>query len=115
MLIHAPLLVRVITGNFARAITLYPFVFIRNKTDQDNPVLLNHENIHLRQQRELFILPFYLCYLLEYTIGRCKGKTHFQAYRHISFEQEAYAHEQDVEYLKRRKRLAFRKYMKSLA
>lgn len=111
MFIHAPRLVRVITANFARAITLYPFVFVSSKADQDNPVLVNHENIHLRQQRELLVIPFYLCYLLEYGIGRLKGKSHFQAYRQISFEQEAYAHEGDFKYLKTRKRFAFRKYM----
>ncbi|WPP48874.1 hypothetical protein [Catalinimonas niigatensis] len=112
MIIHAPRFVRVITGNFARAITLYPFVFVREKKDKRDKVLVNHENIHLRQQQELLLIPFYLWYLLEYFVGRMKGYNHFQAYRQISFEQEAYAHEGNLTYLKQRKFLAFRKYVK---
>ncbi|MDF9799836.1 hypothetical protein OKW21_005099 [Catalinimonas alkaloidigena] len=110
MVIHAPQLLQVITGNFARAITLYPFVFVRHERDRNDPILLNHERIHLRQQRELLVFPFYLCYLLEYGIGRLKGRTHRQAYEQISFEREAHIHERDFTYLKKRKLMAFRNY-----
>jgi len=41
------------------AITLWPFVFIRDHGDE---VTINHEKIHLRQQVELLILGFYLLY-----------------------------------------------------
>jgi len=110
MLVYAPLLVRVVTANFARAITLYPFVLIRRKEDKHNQRLLNHERIHLKQQKELWVLPFYICYLWEYLKGRLSGKNHYQAYRNISFEKEAFGNENDSEYLSRRKRLAFRRY-----
>lgn len=112
MIIHAPRFMRLITGNFARAITLYPFVFVRQKRDRDDPVLLNHEKIHLRQQRELLLIPFYVCYLLEYGIGRMKGRNHRQAYEEISFEREAYTHERNFAYLQQRKFMAFIKYCK---
>jgi hypothetical protein len=101
--VHAPGLVKFITGNFAQAITLFPFVFVRNKTALLDPVLLNHERIHLRQQAELLVLPFYLFYLLEYLLGRLRGQDHLTAYLRISFEREAFAHEVDMHYLQRRK------------
>ena len=47
-------------------ITLYPFVFLKTKTMKHDTVLLNHEKIHLKQQLELLILPFYLWYVLEF-------------------------------------------------
>ncbi|MFP4090437.1 MAG: hypothetical protein ACLFT3_09035 [Cyclobacteriaceae bacterium] len=113
MFVYAPQLVRIITGNFARAIALYPFVFVSRKEELHDPVLVNHEKIHLRQQRELLVLPFYFCYLLEYLRGRLKRLNHYEAYRQISFEQEAFAKERDLEYLKERQWGAFRKYLSS--
>ena len=100
------------TGGFARAITLYPLVLVSNASDLHDPVLVNHEKIHLRQQRELLVLPFYLLYLMEYGIGRRRGMSHYDAYQQISFEREAFIHERDPGYLKKRKWGAFRKYMK---
>jgi len=113
MIVHAPWLVKVITGNFAKAITLYPFILIRNKEDVNNPILINHEKIHLRQQQELLIIIFYLWYLVDYVAGRTSGMSHYQAYRHIIFEQEAFDNETNLQYLKNRKRGAYRSYMSS--
>lgn len=100
-------LVKIMTGGFARAITLYPFVFVSKKADLHDPVLVNHEKIHLRQQQELLVLPFYVLYLAEYGRGRLKGLSHHEAYRQISFEREAFAHERDMKYLENRKRKAY--------
>jgi len=113
MFIVSQTLVRIITGNFARAITLYPFVLVRSKSDLEDPLLVNHEKIHLRQQRELLVLPFYSWYLVEYVVGRLKGLSHYRAYRQISFEREAFANERDADYLKKRKWGAFINYLKS--
>ena len=33
-----------------RAITLYPFIFVRNDSDKLDKELINHERIHLRQK-----------------------------------------------------------------
>ncbi len=90
-----------------RAIALFPFILARKGVI--HPVLLQHERIHLAQQLELLILPFYLLYLLEYVGHRITGKDHMQAYLAISFEQEAYRHENDPEYLKQRPFWAFLK------
>ncbi len=84
---------------------LFPFVLVR----QPNPdaVLLNHERIHLRQQLELLLLPFYIWYLIEYGLGRLRGLNHYAAYRNIRFEREAFAQETDLAYLKKRRWWAF--------
>lgn len=107
MILYIPHLVKYITFNFARAITLYPFILLGFRQDEKNQRLLNHEKIHLRQQKELLVVPFYLWYLLEYLIGRIKGKGHYQAYRNIIFEREAYTYEADYNYLLQRSAFAF--------
>ncbi|GAB3889684.1 hypothetical protein [Spirosoma agri] len=88
---------------------LFPFILVR----KPNPglVLINHERIHLRQQAELGIVPFYLWYILEYLIRRLYFRTHYAAYRNISFEREAFANEMDLNYLKKRSVWAFWPYM----
>jgi hypothetical protein len=93
-------------------ITLYPFIFIKNPEDKKNSVLINHEKIHLKQQLELLIIFFYLAYVIEYYYHLIKLKNGHQAYLAISFEREAFAHELDLEYLKKRKVWGFWKYLK---
>ncbi|WP_294243064.1 hypothetical protein [uncultured Chryseobacterium sp.] len=92
-------------------ITLFPFIFIRNPEDKKNPVLINHEKIHLRQQAELLVIFFYLLYLGEYYFWLIRLKNGYAAYRRISFEREAYAHEHDMDYLSGRKLWGFRRYL----
>ncbi len=90
-----------------RAMALFPFILARRGVL--HPVLLQHERIHLAQQLELLIIPFYVWYLLEYSWHRLNGKSHLQAYFQISFEQEAYRHETDEDYLTNRPLWAFLK------
>lgn len=92
--------------------TLYPFIFLRFATDKKNVVFVNHERIHLQQQLELLILPFYLWYFIEFFFRYLKYKNFDLAYRNISFEREAYAQEKNVEYLKSRKFWGFLKYVR---
>lgn len=94
-----------------RGITLYPFIFIKNKTDSEDLTFINHEKIHLRQQIEFLILPFYIWYGIEYLIRRAQYKNKIIAYRNISFEREAYQNEADLNYLKKRSFWRFLKYM----
>lgn len=71
--------------------------------------LINHERIHTAQMRELLYLPFYVIYVLEWLFRLLlKGN----AYHSISFEREAYSHEGNMQYLAKRKRYAWVKYMK---
>ena len=102
MLIVNKKLVKLITLDFASAITLWPFILLRSRSSLNDAVLLNHERIHLRQQAEMLLIFFYVLYLIEYVMGRLKGKAHYQSYREISFEREAFNHESDLEYLNKR-------------
>jgi hypothetical protein len=92
-------------------LTAYPFVFIKNQRDKTNTFFLNHERIHLRQQLELLILPFFIWYTLEYLIRLMQYRKKKQAYRNISFEREAYINETDLDYLENRKTFSFFKYL----
>ncbi|MFK8283484.1 hypothetical protein [Capnocytophaga canis] len=90
-----------------RAITLYPFIFVRERTDNDNAVLINHERIHLRQQAELLVVFFYLWYLLDFLWKYAKYRNWEKAYYNVIFEREAYGNESDLQYLENRKRFTF--------
>ncbi|MFJ1490512.1 hypothetical protein [Capnocytophaga canis] len=83
-----------------RAITLYPFIFVRERTNKDNAVLINHERIHLRQQKELLVIFFYLWYALDFLWKYAKYRNWDKAYRSIIFEREAYNNEKNPNYLK---------------
>lgn len=72
---------------------------------------MNHERIHLRQQLELLIVFFFIWYLTEYLIRLIQYKDSYKAYNKISFEREAYANEQKLGYLKKRKWWGFRRYL----
>lgn len=95
-----------------RGLTFYPFVFIADKDDKLNKVFINHERIHIRQQLELLILPFYLWYFAEYLFRLIQYKDRKKAYFNISFEREAYKNEKDLNYLKSRSFWKFLKYVK---
>lgn len=94
-----------------RGLTAYPFVFLKYRVDKENPVFINHERIHLKQQLELLILPFFIWYVLEYLIYLLKYGNKNRAYRSISFEREAYSNESDMDYLKKRRIFSFWKYL----
>lgn len=85
-----------------RGLTFYPFVFLADKDDKLNSVFINHEKIHIKQQLELLVLPFYVWYFLEYLFRLIQYKDRKRAYYEISFEREAYANEKDLNYLKKR-------------
>ena len=91
-------------------ITIFPFIFLRESAFKENKILINHEKIHIRQQLELLIIFFYLWYVVEYYYWYFKLKDKHLAYRNISFEREAYAMEEDLNYLETRKIWSFWKY-----
>jgi len=103
ILVHR-LFVQIVTLNFARAITLWPFIVLKEDCLRDDPYLMNHEKIHLEQQKELLVVGFYVFYVLEYLLRRLQYGTHLLAYLNISFEREAFENEDDLDYLKKRKR-----------
>lgn len=94
-----------------RGLTIFPFVFLRNKKEVTNAVLINHEKIHIRQQLELLILPFFVWYGIEFLIRLLILKDKKQAYMNISFEKEAYQNENNTNYIKERDFYRFIKYL----
>lgn len=93
-----------------RGITLFPFIFLLRKEDKRNAVLVNHEKIHIRQQLELLVLPFFIWYGIEFLIRLLQYNNWSRAYRNISFEREAYSKEKDLDYLQQRSFWSFLKY-----
>ena len=91
-------------GNYL-AINLFGFIFTLRDLD---PVELNHELIHSAQQRELLYLPFFIWYGIEWLVLYFKYHDWLKAYYHIRFEQEAYAHQHDLKYLKQRKHFIYK-------
>lgn len=109
--------VRFITLGNAIGISLAPFgIYIAKKyfyrqENQNVKFLINHEMIHWKQQLEMWILPFYIWYVFEWII---RIFTDFdRAYKAISFEQEAKKYERNLNYLKKRKRFAWLKFLDS--
>ncbi|MFD2891682.1 hypothetical protein ACFS5J_06610 [Flavobacterium chuncheonense] len=94
-----------------KGITLFPFVILFQNKDRFNEVLLNHEKIHIRQQLEMLILPFFIWYGIEFLIRLLQFNDRNVAYRNISFEKEAYVNEKDLGYLKQRPLWSFSKYI----
>lgn len=94
-----------------KAVNLLGVLFVRNGatlTDID----INHEEIHTAQMRETLYLGFYLWYALEWLVRLvCNGFKAHEAYRAVSFEREAYANQDDMQYLAGRRHYSFLGYM----
>lgn len=93
-----------------RGMTVFPFVIVGSAADKGNTVLVNHEKIHIRQQLELLILPFFVWYAVDFLIKWMYYRDWNAAYRNIVFEREAYANEKSPDYLKSRPFWCFLKY-----
>ena len=96
-------------------ITLYPYIILRERFRDGSyykklaPRIINHESIHIEQQKELLVIGFYLWYLIEWVIRLfMKGN----AYKNISMEREGYENRKNLEYLKTRKRFSFLRYIR---
>ena len=94
-----------------RGLTFFPFVFMADKEDKLNEIFINHEKIHLRQQLELLIVPFFIWYLMEFFVRWFQFKDKYVAYKNISFEREAYENEKDLDYIKLRSFWKFLLYL----
>ncbi len=95
-IIHVPLLP--VSG-----MAVFPFILLKHKNYQTDEVLINHERIHLRQQIEMLILPFYMAYLINYLINLLRYKNHYKSYVNIVFEREAFSMDKNLAYLRNRK------------
>lgn len=90
------------------AMTIFPFIFARKSLSEK---ILNHESIHGEQQKETLIVFFLLLYILEYVIKLIITFNRNKAYKSISFEQEAYIFDKDMNYLSNRKHYNWIKYI----
>lgn len=112
MIVIAPKIIKCLTfSNKIAGITIYPWILLADKQLLNNKTLLNHEKIHLRQQVETGIILFYIWYLVEFAIRLIATFSWEKAYRNISFEKEAYKHDQNLDYLQHRKHWAFLSYL----
>lgn len=73
------------------AIVLYPFVLYCEKEPEEE--IRRHEMVHLDQIKRDGFWRFYGRYLLQYCQGRKQGLNHYEAYRNISYEREAFGSE----------------------
>lgn len=92
------------------AINLFGILFVR-KEAYISENTLNHESIHSAQMREMLYIFFYIWYVVEwlFRLVQYRFDAHL-AYRAISFEQEAYRNQDNLQYLDTRKHYAqFRK------
>ena len=118
------------------AMCVFPFIFVRKDARNLTVKDINHEKIHGMQQIETHIvalilavllaavgifswwwvlvspLVYFALYGLEYIVRWiCYGFDTSEAYRNISFEQEAYLNENDLTYIKSRHLFASWKYL----
>ncbi|MFN3753484.1 hypothetical protein [Flavobacterium sp.] len=94
-----------------RGLTLFPFVFLKYSASRSDSTLINHEKIHLRQQLELLIFPFFVWYILEFLLKLLRYRNRNKAYMAISFEREAYQNEKSTTYLSERAWFSFWKFL----
>lgn len=95
-------------GLNVQAVTVGGYIFMRDGAD---PVIINHESIHVIQYFEMGFLSFFMTYVDEYIRNRVSGMSHSAAYRSISLEREAYDHEADMAYLDVRRHRAWEAYV----
>lgn len=93
-----------------KAINIFGIIFTKSDLDNES---INHERIHTEQMKEMLFIFFYLWYGIEYVVKWiCNIRlSQHEIYRSISFEQEAYNNQNNLEYLKSRKRYAWFKYI----
>jgi hypothetical protein len=96
-----------------KGIMLFPFCIVNSKSNKN---LVRHEQIHFKQATELWVIPFYIMYLIDYLKKRKQYKhvnaniRHFVAYRAMYFELEAFMNDHKEDYLKTRPRFNWKKY-----
>tara|TARA_R110001599_G_scaffold131413_1_gene307366 strand:+ start:2175 stop:2519 length:345 start_codon:yes stop_codon:yes gene_type:complete len=90
------------------AITIYPFIICRTVLEKRTR---SHEFIHIAQQKELWVIGFYVLYVWYWVKNIVwKKMSSQQAYRNIPFEIEAYENEHNDIYALTRDRMAWRQW-----
>ena len=94
-----------------KAINLFGVVFARHEFRPISDRTKRHEHIHTRQLIETLFIPFYLWYGIESLVRLIQFRNRMAAYRNISFEREAFANEENKNYLSERRMFSFLKYV----
>ncbi|RAW00083.1 hypothetical protein [Pseudochryseolinea flava] len=89
--------------------SFFIFIWIYDPQKKDSS-LIRHEKIHFLQQLELLFIFHWLLYGLFYVAARLAGHNHDKSYRSIPFEREAYAHEDNINYLNDRVAFSWVRY-----
>ena len=89
------------------AITLFPFIILSEEVDE---YTMNHEMIHFEQQKELFVVGFYILYAYDFVKAMVKYKSKETAYFLIRFEQEAYTYQNDLGYIMDRNKYCWKEF-----
>ena len=90
-------------------ITLFPLIILCND-ERGNDTLINHESIHIQQFKETLFFGGWAIYLYDFILGYIKYRNFFKAYKMIRFEQEAYHHENNFNYISKRPKYSWTKY-----
>lgn len=93
------------------ALAVWPFIILRERDLRKDTVLMHHERIHLKQQLELLWVFFFVFYLAEFLAKIVIYREPKLAYRNISFEREAYFHQNDADYARRKPLWSFLRYL----
>lgn len=86
--------------NGYKAINLFGIIFTKGELSNKE---LNHEAIHTEQMKEMLYIFFYIWYGIEYLIIRLFHIKQHDAYKDVSFEEEAHINDDNLNYISERK------------
>lgn len=95
-----------------KAINLFGIIVVRKEYLPLTNRTINHEAIHTHQIKELLFVGFYVWYITEWIVRLIYYRNLKKAYRAVCFEQEAFSHDIDLDYLHNRERFAFLRFIK---
>jgi len=98
-------------ASWVSGIAIFPFILCKHAQLLENRRFINHERIHIRQQMEMLVFPFFVWYAIEYIVRIIQFRNTHLAYKNISFEREAYSNENDDEYLTSRRFWSFLQFV----
>jgi hypothetical protein len=91
------------------AITIYPFIISKGTMDQRTRT---HEWIHIKQQKELWVIGFYILYIGFWLKNMIWDRQNPRiAYHNIPFEVEAYINDDNPLYPLRREKFGWTKWI----
>ena len=74
---------------------------------------IRHESIHIKQQKEMLVIFFFLWYFIEWIVRLIQYRNGTTAYLNISFEREAFCYQNDLTYLDFRKHFSWINFLKT--